>query len=150
MKNAATLLTVLLLSIAVSAQRPSDPALLVPQDAPAMDYAAVPSAVTLPEGVTMGAAAAVAFDARGHLWVLTRGAVAFFEFDDKGLLTTVWMSGAEQTMSGVRIAQLRFDRDDAGRVKGVRVRSASGCRDVKDGFANTTWVGRYTAQQPGA
>ena len=84
MKNAATLVTVLLLSAAVSAQRPSDPALLVPQDAPAMDYVAVPSAVTLPEGVTMGATAAVAFDARGHLWVLTRGAVAFFEFDEKG------------------------------------------------------------------
>jgi sugar lactone lactonase YvrE len=84
MKHAATLLTVLLLSVAVAAQRPSDPALLVPQEAPAMDYTAAPSAVTLPEGVTMGATAAVAFDARGHLWVLTRGAVAFFEFDDKG------------------------------------------------------------------
>ena len=49
-----------------------------------MDYVAAPSAVTLPDGVTMGATAAVAFDARGHLWVLTRGAVAFFEFDEKG------------------------------------------------------------------
>ena len=84
MKNATTILFVLLLSAAASAQRPSDPALLVPQEAPAMDYVAVPSAVTLPDGVTMGATAAVAFDANGHLWVLTRGAVAFFEFDDKG------------------------------------------------------------------
>jgi sugar lactone lactonase YvrE len=82
--RAASVLSVLLFAGSVAAQRPSDPALLVPQDAPAMDYAAVPSAVTLPEGVTMGAAAAVAFDARGHLWVLTRGAVAFFEFDEKG------------------------------------------------------------------
>jgi sugar lactone lactonase YvrE len=77
-------LLVVLLSVAVAAQRPSDPALLVPQEAPAMNYAAAPSAVTLPDGVTMGATAAVAFDARGHLWVLTRGAVAFFEFDEKG------------------------------------------------------------------
>ena len=84
MKNATTILFVLLLSAAASAQRPSDPALLVPQEAPAMDYVAVPSAVTLPEGVMMGPTAAVAFDANGHLWVLTRGAVAFFEFDDKG------------------------------------------------------------------
>jgi sugar lactone lactonase YvrE len=82
--HAASALVVLLLAGSVAAQRPSDPALLVPQDAPAMDYGAAPSAVTLPEGVTMGATAAVAFDARGHLWVLTRGAVAFFEFDEKG------------------------------------------------------------------
>jgi sugar lactone lactonase YvrE len=32
----------------------------------------------------MGAAAAVAFDARGHIYVLTRGAQAFFEFDPNG------------------------------------------------------------------
>ena len=82
--SAASVLAVLLFAGSVAAQRPSDPALLVPQDAPAMDYVAVPSAITLPDGVTMGAAAAVAFDARGHLWVLTRGAVAFFEFDEKG------------------------------------------------------------------
>jgi len=83
-KHAIVILTVLLVSATASAQRPSDPALLVPQEAPAMDYAAVPSAVTLPEGVMMGPTAAVAFDAAGHLWVLTRGPVAFFEFDEKG------------------------------------------------------------------
>jgi len=84
MRTIATAVAVLLLAGSVVAQRPSDPALLVPQEAPAMDYVAVPSAVTLPDGVTMGATAAVAFDARGHLWVLTRGAVAFFEFDERG------------------------------------------------------------------
>ena len=84
MRTAATVLVVLSLAAPVLAQRPSDPALLVPQDAPAMDYVAVPSAVTLPDGLTMGATAAAAFDANGHLWVLTRGAVAFFEFDQKG------------------------------------------------------------------
>jgi sugar lactone lactonase YvrE len=83
-KHAAITLAILLLAGSVAAQRPSDPALLVPQEAPAMNYVAAPSAVTLPDGVTMGATAAVAFDARGHLWVLTRGAVAFFEFDEKG------------------------------------------------------------------
>ena len=107
MKNhAATLLTVLLLAGSVAAQRPSDPALLVPQDAPAMDYVAVPSAVTLPDGVSMGAAAAVAFDARGHLWVLTRGAVAFFEFDEKG--SYIRSFGDKQF---TRAHGLRIDRD---------------------------------------
>jgi streptogramin lyase len=104
--HAASVLAVLLLAGSVAAQRPSDPALLVPQDAPAMDYAAVPSAVTLPDGVTMGAAAAVAFDARGHLWVLTRGAVAFFEFDEKGAYIR---SFGEKLFT--RAHGLRIDRD---------------------------------------
>jgi sugar lactone lactonase YvrE len=106
MRTGAVVLTVLLLASSVAAQRPTDPALLVPQDAPAMDYAAVPSAVTLPAGVTMGAAAAVAFDARGHLWVLTRGAVAFFEFDDKGAYIR---SFGEKLFT--RAHGLRIDRD---------------------------------------
>jgi streptogramin lyase len=105
-KHAAAAVTLLLLASSVAAQRPSDPALLVPQDAPAMDYAAVPSAVTLPDGATMGAAAAVAFDARGHLWVLTRGAVAFFEFDEKGAYLR---SFGEKLFT--RAHGLRIDRD---------------------------------------
>jgi sugar lactone lactonase YvrE len=67
----------------VAAQRPSDPALLIPETAPALDYVPVP-AVTVPAGTTMGATASVAFDARGHLFVLTRGAQALFEFDPSG------------------------------------------------------------------
>jgi sugar lactone lactonase YvrE len=66
------------------AQRPSDPALLIPERAPEFDYAVAPSAVTLPAGVTMGAAASVAFDPKGHIWVLARGVTAFFEFDENG------------------------------------------------------------------
>jgi sugar lactone lactonase YvrE len=64
------------------AQRPSNPALLVPQNAPEMDYAAVADPLALPAGA--GAPAATAFDSKGHLFVLTRGPVAFFEFDAKG------------------------------------------------------------------
>jgi sugar lactone lactonase YvrE len=103
-KAAATLL--LLLAVPAFAQRPSDPALLVPQEAPALDYEAVPSAVTLPDGVTMGATAAVAFDARGHLWVLTRGTVAFFEFDQKGTYVRSFGEGLFTRAHGLRI-----DRD---------------------------------------
>lgn len=86
MKRAVAGFAVVLLaaSAVVLAQRPSDPALLVPEAAPELDYVLAPTPVTLPAGVTMGATASVAFDARGHLYVLTRGATAFFEFDQNG------------------------------------------------------------------
>jgi len=106
MRIAAIALVVLSLAGSALAQRPSDPALLVPQEAPAMDYVAVPTAVTLPDGVTMGATAAAAFDAKGHLWVLTRGAVAFFEFDDKG---TYLRSFGDKLFT--RAHGLRIDRE---------------------------------------
>ena len=84
MKRSAVAFIVLLFAASVFAQRPSDPALLVPETAPELDYALAPSAFTLPDGVTMGAPASVAFDAAGHLIVLTRGDTAFFEFDADG------------------------------------------------------------------
>jgi len=106
MRIAAIALVVLSLAGSALAQRPSDPALLVPQEAPAMNYAAVPVAVTVPDGVTMGATAAVAFDAKGHLWVLTRGAVAFFEFDETG---SYLRSFGDKLFT--RAHGLRIDRD---------------------------------------
>jgi len=84
MKRIAGLLAFLFLAAPLLAQRPSDPALLVPETAPELDYVFVPESVTLPAGAKMGPAAAVAFDARGHIYVLTRGAQAFFEFDENG------------------------------------------------------------------
>ena len=84
MKHITALVVFLLLGLPVLAQRPSDPALLVPEAAPELDYVFAPDAIKLPEGAKMGAAAAVAFDARGHVYVLTRGAQAFFEFDENG------------------------------------------------------------------
>ncbi len=72
----------LLILIPLYAQRPSDPALMVPQVAPEMDYKAVPSPLALPADA--GAPAATAFDSAGHMFVLTRGPVAFFEFDADG------------------------------------------------------------------
>jgi hypothetical protein len=90
----------------VLAQRPSDPALLVPEAAPPLDYVAVPNAVSLPEGTTMGATAAVAFDARGHLYVLTRGAQAFFEFDGNGAFVRAFGDKMFTRSHGLRI-----DRD---------------------------------------
>jgi sugar lactone lactonase YvrE len=82
-KAAIAVLSVLLVSPLI-AQRPSDPALLIPEVAPDLGYVVAPSAVTLPAGTTMGPTASVAFDAKGHLYVLTRGPQAFFEFDENG------------------------------------------------------------------
>ena len=84
MKRALVAFTVLVFVAPVLAQRPSDPALLVPESAPELDYVVAPTPVSLPDGVTMGASASVAFDANGHLYVLTRGDKAFFEFDRDG------------------------------------------------------------------
>jgi sugar lactone lactonase YvrE len=89
----------------LTAQRPSDPALLIPETAPALDYVAVANPVTLPPGTTMGATAAVAFDARGHLFVLARGTTSFFEFDGNGAFVRSF--GDAMT----RAHGLRIDRD---------------------------------------
>jgi sugar lactone lactonase YvrE len=67
-------------------QRPLDPALLVPEKAAALNYEAVADPVKIPAGVVMGPPAAVAIDTSGHLFVLTRGPQAFFEFDAEGML----------------------------------------------------------------
>jgi DNA-binding beta-propeller fold protein YncE len=84
MRRALVAVAVILLGTSALAQRPSDPALLVPETAPELDYVVAPTAVTLPAGTTMGATASVAFDANGHLWVLSRGEQAFFEFNPDG------------------------------------------------------------------
>jgi DNA-binding beta-propeller fold protein YncE len=68
-----------LICVPLLAQRPSDPAKLVPQNAPELDYMAVPNPLALP--ADSGAPAATAFDSKGHMFVLTRGPIAFFEFD---------------------------------------------------------------------
>jgi len=95
-----------LLGSSVLAQRPSDPALLVPETAPELDYVLAATPVTLPAGVSMGATASVAFDPGGHLWVLTRGEKTFFEFDENG---TFIRSFGDKLFT--RSHGLRIDRD---------------------------------------
>jgi sugar lactone lactonase YvrE len=99
------LLVFLLFGATTGAQRPSDPALLIPEEAPPLDFVAVPDAVTLPAGTTMGAAAAVAFDPKGHLYVLTRGAQAFFEFDENGAFVRAFGDKMFTRSHGLRIDQ---------------------------------------------
>jgi sugar lactone lactonase YvrE len=97
---------VLVIGTASFAQRPSDPALLVPQNAPALDYVAVANPLTFPEGVTIGASADVAFDAKGHLWVLNRGMQPLAEFDADGKFIRAFGEGMFTRTHGLRI-----DRD---------------------------------------
>ncbi|HEY6344178.1 MAG TPA: peptidyl-alpha-hydroxyglycine alpha-amidating lyase family protein [Bryobacteraceae bacterium] len=86
------------------AQRPSNPALLVPQEAPAMDYAAVPDPLPVPANVNMGASSSVAFDSKGHLFVLSRGAQPITEFDENGKFIRSFGEGLFTRSHGLRIA----------------------------------------------
>jgi len=94
---------VLMLGVNASAQRPTDPALMVQQVAPPLDYVAVPNPITLPAGIAMGAAASVAFDRSGHMFVLTRGTEAFFEFDERGAYVRSFGGSLFTRAHGLRI-----------------------------------------------
>jgi DNA-binding beta-propeller fold protein YncE len=88
------------------AQRPTNPALMEPQVAPEMDYAAVADPLSLPVGTTMGASASVAFDSKGHLYVLNRGPQALVEFDGAGKFIRAFGDGLFRRTHGLKI-----DRD---------------------------------------
>jgi DNA-binding beta-propeller fold protein YncE len=85
------------------AQRPTDPALLAPQEAPPLDYVVAPSAVTLPPGVTMNATAAAAFDRAGNLIVLTRSMEAFYEFDANGTFVRSYGGNMFTRAHGIKV-----------------------------------------------
>jgi DNA-binding beta-propeller fold protein YncE len=100
------------------AQRPSDPALLVPQAAAELDYVAVANPLIIPAGMVTGAPTSVAFDKAGHLWVLYRGAQAFAEFGGDGKFIRAFGEGLF-----TRTHRLKFDStgnmwatDDRGHV----------------------------------
>jgi len=103
MKTAATAIVMFLVSASALAQRPSDPALIVPQTAPELPYVAAPNPIKVPAGVTMGAPASVTFDAKGHLLLLTRGAQAFFEFDENGTFIRAFGDGLFTRAHGLRL-----------------------------------------------
>lgn len=85
------------------AQRPSSPALLIPQSAPLLDYMAVADPVTLPAGITMGAPASTAFDSQGHLWILNRGPQPLMEFQADGKYMRGFGEGLFTRTHGLRI-----------------------------------------------
>ena len=90
MKKILVVFVVLLASTAGFSQRPSDPALLVMQEGPALDLvAAASNGLTYPEGVAMGFPGDLEFDSKGHLWVIARPGQGFntqpvVEFDENG------------------------------------------------------------------
>jgi len=96
---------VILLGCAVSlcAQRPSNPALLVPQEAPVLDYVAVPDPLPVPDAAAMGASSDVAFDSKGHLYVLSRGTKPLTEFDENGKFIRAFGDGLFTRSHGIRI-----------------------------------------------
>ena len=104
MKIAAVALAMLLACMSALAQRPSDPALLIPQHAPELDYVAVAEPLGFPAGTTLaGAAASVAFDSKGHLFVLTRGQPSLYEFDNNGKFIRSFGEGLFTRSHGLKI-----------------------------------------------
>ncbi|HLH30081.1 MAG TPA: peptidyl-alpha-hydroxyglycine alpha-amidating lyase family protein [Terriglobia bacterium] len=97
-------MTILLGLLMLLLQRPSDPALLIPQNAPELDYVSVPDPFIFPEGTKLaGAAASVAFDSKGHIWVLTRGNPSIYEFDNNGKFIRSFGEGLFTRSHGLRI-----------------------------------------------
>src|SRR5437868_6604436 len=90
-------------AISLFAQRPSNPALLVPQEAPLLDYVAVPDPLALPDAAAMGASSDVTFDSKGHLYVLSRGAKPLTEFDENGKFLRAFGDGLFTRSHGIRI-----------------------------------------------
>jgi len=105
MRLAAVVLALLLTSVAGFSQRPSNPALLVPQEAPPLDYVPAPDPLSIPAGTTFGLSADLEFDAKGHLWVLNRGPQPVAEFDENGKFIRAFGEG----LFGNRPHGLRID-----------------------------------------
>jgi DNA-binding beta-propeller fold protein YncE len=80
-----TFLAALLAGASVFAQKPSDPKLLIPQEAPALNLEFVPEN-GLQQPANFGLPGNVKFDSKGNLWVLNRGAAPVTEFDANGKL----------------------------------------------------------------
>jgi streptogramin lyase len=97
------LFTALWACTAAFSQRPSNPALLIPQEAAALDYVAVANPLPVPDGVVTGPSSSVAFDSKGHLFVLSRGAAAITEFDENGKFIRAFGEGLFVRSHGLRI-----------------------------------------------
>jgi sugar lactone lactonase YvrE len=92
--------------VCLFAQRPSNPALLIPEETALLDYAPVPNPLSIPESTPMGASSDVAFDSKDHLWVLNRGDHPLMEFDENGKFIRSMGEGMFTRTHGIR-----FDKD---------------------------------------
>lgn len=89
MKKVTVVVAILLACATGFSQRPSDPALLIPQEGPALNLVPVENGLTFPSGVVMGFPGDLEFDSKGHLWVISRPgrdvtAEPVVEFDENG------------------------------------------------------------------
>jgi sugar lactone lactonase YvrE len=89
MKKVTVVVAILLACATGFSQRPSDPALLIPQEGPALNLVPVENGLTFPSGVVMGLPGDLEFDSKGHLWVMSRPgrdvtAEPVVEFDENG------------------------------------------------------------------
>jgi streptogramin lyase len=68
-----------------------------------LDYVAVPNPLPVPDVAAMGASSDVAFDAKGHLYVLSRGTQPLTEFDENGKFIRAFGEGLFTRSHGIRI-----------------------------------------------
>ena len=121
------LLATLFVCTSVFAQRPTNPALLIPEEAPLLNYVAVPNPLPVPDGVNMGASSDVAFDSKGHLFVLSRGMQPLTEFDENGKFIRAFGEGLFTRSHGLRIDKRRQHLDHRRRrAHGDEVESRKG------------------------
>ncbi len=78
-----------------------DPAQM--ETAPDLGYLPVPHGLSLPEGVAMGAATAVALNSQGHLIVFNRGEHPLIEFDRDGRFVRAMGEGLYVRPHGMRV-----------------------------------------------
>src|SRR4029453_14199534 len=72
MKKLVLIFAILLPCATAFSQPPSDRALLIMQESPALNFESVPNGLTFPTGVVMGLPGDLEFDSKGHLWVVSR------------------------------------------------------------------------------
>jgi len=83
-KIALLAVSAVLVCASAFSQPPANRALMLPQNAPELDYVDVADPLVLPAGTTIGPPTGVAFTSSGHLVVLNRGPQAVAEFDANG------------------------------------------------------------------
>jgi sugar lactone lactonase YvrE len=68
-----------------------------------LDYVAVANPLPVPDAAAMGASSDVAFDSKGHLYVLSRGTQPLTEFDENGKFIRSFGEGLFTRSHGIRI-----------------------------------------------
>ena len=96
-----------LLAVSAFAQRPTNPALLIPQDAPLLDMPVVANPLPLPAGRHHGSAGQCRFRFSGHIFILNRGPQALAEFDAQGKFIRLFGDGLLKRAHGLLHRQSR-------------------------------------------